>query len=37
MQNAYVESFNVKFWDEYLNECWLVDLQDAPRHRDVPP
>lgn len=29
VQNAYIESFNGKFRDEYLNENWLVSLADA--------
>jgi putative transposase len=30
-QIAYIESFNGKFWDECLNQCWFRDLQEAKR------
>ena len=26
MQNGYIESFNGKFRDEHLNECWFQTL-----------
>jgi putative transposase len=29
MQNGYIESFNVKFRDEHLNESWFETLQQA--------
>ena len=29
MQNAFVESFNGKFRDECLNDCWFTDIQEA--------
>src|SRR5262245_305981 len=29
VDNAFIESFNAKFRDEYLNENWFVDLDDA--------
>jgi putative transposase len=28
-QNAYIESFNGKFWDECLNQHWFRHLQEA--------
>lgn len=28
-QNAQIESFNGKFWDERLNENWFLCLQEA--------
>jgi putative transposase len=28
-QNAYIESFNGKFRDEYLNEHWFQSLTEA--------
>ena len=31
VQNAFVESFNGKFRDEYLNQSWFVSLADACR------
>ena len=27
VQNAYIESFDGKFWDEYLNEHCLAEVQ----------
>jgi putative transposase len=29
MQNGYIESFNGKFRDEHLNECWFQTLHQA--------
>jgi putative transposase len=29
IENAYVESFNGKFGDEWLNQTWFLDLDDA--------
>ena len=29
MQNGYIESFNGKFRDEHLNECWFETLHQA--------
>jgi putative transposase len=29
MQNGYIESFNGKFRDEHLNECWFESLHQA--------
>jgi putative transposase len=31
MENGYIESFNIKFRDECLNENWFFDLADARR------
>jgi transposase InsO family protein len=28
-QNAYIESFNGRLWDEYLNEHWFISLPYA--------
>ena len=30
-ENAYIESFNGKFWDECLNEHWLISMAQARR------
>lgn len=30
-QNGYAESFNGKFRDEFLNQHWFLNLQDAQR------
>jgi len=27
--NAYIESFNGRFWQECLNENWFLSLEDA--------
>jgi putative transposase len=29
VENAYIESFNGKLRDEYLNENWFITLKDA--------
>lgn len=29
MRNGYIESFNSKFCDEHLNECWFETLHQA--------
>ena len=31
IENAYVESFDGKFRDEWLNEHWFISLADAGR------
>ncbi|MFC1862142.1 integrase core domain-containing protein [Chloroflexota bacterium] len=27
--NAFIESFNRRFWQEYLNENWFLPLEDV--------
>ncbi len=29
VQNAFIERFNGRFWDECLSEHWFLDLVDA--------